>query len=344
MRRARWIALVLAALLVVAGIIGWQFWRRAFGPGPDFGEPERVLLIRTGASFDEVVDSLTRHGIIADERDFRVLAKRKKYAQRVKPGRYVVGSGISLNDLVNKLRSGEQDPVRLTFNTIRRMPELAGKTAFYLECDSAAMLRVLLDPAVAQQYGFTQEEFIGMFIPDTYEMWWTDTPEDFVARMAREYNVFWTGERKQKAAALKLDQSEVSVLASIVQAETGARKDAGNIAGVYLNRLRIGMPLQADPTLKFALGLDTVSRVLNIDKQVESPYNTYMHTGLPPGPINLPEKPFLDAVLNAPRHEFLYFCASEALDGTSNFAKTYEQHLVNARRYHQALNKRGIYR
>lgn len=344
MKKGKWVALVLAVLLMVAGVIGWQFWRKAFGPGPDFGEPERVLFIRTGAGFEAVVDSLVRHGIIADEQAFRMLAKRKKYSQRVKPGRYVLENGTSLNDLVNKLRSGEQDPVRLTFNTIRRMPELAGKAASYLECDSSALLRVLLDPAVAQQYGFAQEEFIGMFIPDTYEMWWTDTPEDFVARMAREYKAFWTEERKQKATNLKLDQSEVSVLASIVQAETGARKDAGNIAGVYLNRLRIGMPLQADPTLKFALGLDTVSRILNIDKQVESPYNTYKYAGLPPGPINLPEKPFLDAVLNAPKHEYIYFCASEALDGTSNFAKTYEQHLVNARRYHQALNKRGIYR
>jgi UPF0755 protein len=183
-----------------------------------------------------------------------------------------------------------------------------------------------------------------MFIPDTYEMWWTETPRGFVARMAREYKAFWTEARKTKAAAMKLDQVEVSVLASIVQAETCARRDAPDIAGVYLNRLRTGMPLQADPTLKFALGLDTVSRVLNIDKQVDSPFNTYMYTGLPPGPINLPEKPFIDAVLDAPKHDYLYFCASEALDGTSNFARTYEQHLVNARRYHRALNERGIYR
>ena len=234
--------------------------------------------------------------------------------------------------------------MRITFNTIHRLPELAGKVAGYLECDSVAMLRVLLDPAVAQQYGFTQEEFIGMFIPDTYEMWWTETPNDFVARMAREYKSYWNDERKAKAGAVKLDQSEVSVLASIVQAETGVRTDAPTIAGVYLNRLRIGMPLQADPTLKYALGLDTVSRVLNIDKQIESPYNTYLHAGLPPDPINLPEKTYLDAVLNATKHDYLYFCASETLDGRSNFAKTYEQHLVNARRYHRALNERRIYR
>ena len=344
MKRRKVILLVAIALLALAGVLGWKFWKQVFGPGPAFNEPVMALLIPTGADLDQVVDSLIANGMIVDEKAFRLIAERKKYSHRVKPGRYVVASGTSLNELINKLRSGEQDPVRITFNTIRRLPELAGKVAGYLECDSVTMLKVLLDPAVAQEYGFTQEEFIGMFIPDTYEMWWTETPRDFVARMAREYKGYWTEERKQKAAARKLDQSEVSVLASIVQAETGARSDAPTIAGVYLNRLRIGMPLQADPTLKYALGLDTVSRILNIDKQIDSPYNTYLHSGLPPGPINLPEKTYLDAVLNATDHDYLYFCASETLDGHSNFAKTYEQHLVHARRYHRALNERGIYR
>ncbi|MEO8067555.1 MAG: endolytic transglycosylase MltG [Flavobacteriales bacterium] len=344
MKRWKIFLLVLLVLLVVGGVFGWKFWMKAFGPGPTFSEPIKVLLIPTGAGLEQVVDSLVVNGMITDERAFRMLADRKKFSNRVKPGRYVVTSGTSLNDLINKLRSGEQDPVRITFNTIRRLPELAGKVAAYLECDSVAMLNVLLDPAVAQQYGFGQEGFIGMFIPDTYEMWWTETPSGFVARMAREYKNYWTDERKRKATALKLDQTEVSVLASIVQAETGYRGDAPGIARVYLNRLRIGMPLQADPTLKHALGLDTVSRVLNIDKRIDSPYNTYLHTGLPPGPINLPEKYYLDAVLNAAAHDYLYFCASETLDGRSNFAKTYEQHMVNARRYHRALNERGIYR
>ncbi len=344
MKRWKVLLLVLGLLLAVGGAVGWKFWKQVFGPGPSFTEPNKVLLISTGSGLDQVVDSLLTHGMITDEMVFRRVAERKKYSHRVKPGRYVVQTGTSLNDLINKLRSGEQDPVRITFNTIRRLPELAGKVAGYLECDSVAMLSVLLDPAVAQQYGFAQEEFIGMFMPDTYEMWWTETPSDFVARMAREYRSYWNDERKGKAAAVKLDQTEVSVLASIVQAETGVRTDAPTIAGVYLNRLRIGMPLQADPTLKYALGLDTVSRVLNIDKQIESPYNTYLHAGLPPGPINLPEKPYLDAVLNATKHDYLYFCASETLDGRSDFAKTYEQHLVNARRYHRALNERGIYR
>jgi UPF0755 protein len=344
MKRWKVLLVVIGLLFAAGGAVGWKFWKQVFGPGPSFAEPNKVLLISTGSGLDQVVDSLLTHGMITDEMVFRKVAERKKYSHRVKPGRYIVQTGTSLNDLINKLRSGEQDPVRITFNTIRRLPELAGKVAGYLECDSVAMLNVLLDPAVAQQYGFAQEEFIGMFIPDTYEMWWTETPSGFVARMAREYKNYWNDDRKRKAAACKLDQSEVSVLASIVQAETGVRSDAPSIAGVYLNRLRIGMPLQADPTLKYALGLDTVSRVLNIDKQIESPYNTYLHTGLPPGPINLPEKPYLDAVLNAAEHDYLYFCASESLDGHSNFAKTYEQHLVNARRYHRALNERGIYR
>ena len=344
MKRGKVILVLFIVLMAVAAVFGWMFWKRVFGPGPAFNEPVKALLIPTGAGLDQVIDSLVANGMIADEKAFRLVADRKKYNNLVKPGRYVVASGTSLNDLINKLRSGEQDPVRITFNTIHRLPELAGKVAAYLECDSLTLLKVLLDPAVAQEYGFTQEEFIGMFIPDTYETWWTETPRDFVARMAREYKNYWTDERKQKAAACKLDQTEVSVLASIVQAETGVRSDAPSIAGVYLNRLRIGMPLQADPTLKYALGLDTVSRVLDVDKRIDSPYNTYLHTGLPPGPINLPEKHYLEAVLNAADHDYLYFCASETLDGHSNFAKTYEQHMVNARRYHRALNERGIYR
>jgi UPF0755 protein len=185
---------------------------------------------------------------------------------------------------------------------------------------------------------------ISLFLPNTYEVWWTEKPSAFIARMEREHTRFWNADRSAKAAKLGLTPVEVSTLASIVQAETAKRSEAPTIAGVYLNRLRIGMALQADPTLKFALGLDSLNRVLDADKRVASPYNTYTHTGLPPGPINMPEPGFIDAVLSAQKHDYLYFCARETLDGYSNFAKTYEQHQVNARRYQRALNQRGIYR
>jgi UPF0755 protein len=199
-------------------------------------------------------------------------------------------------------------------------------------------------PATAEKLGFNRAAIISLFLPDTYEVWWTVKPEELMDRFAKEYKRFWNAERTKAAQAIGLSPTEVSTLASIVQAETGKASDAPIIAGVYLNRLRIGMPLQADPTLKYALGMDSLNRLLTADLRVESPYNTYTHAGLPPGPINLPEPRFIDAVLHPQQSDYLYFCAREDLSGYSNFSRSYEQHLVNARRYQRALDQRGIYR
>ncbi len=331
-------------VLVVGGFFAWKMWRDVFGPGARFAAEEKVLLIPTGADLDQVMDSLKSTGILKDEKTFHWVAERKKYADKVRPGRYVVPSGMSMNDLVNKLRNGEQDPVRVTFANIKNIPQLAGQVSKYLEADSLAMIEAILSPTTAKRLGFTRETIISLFLPNTYEVWWTVTPDQLIDRFAKEYKRFWTPERQAAATAMGLSQSEVSTLASIVQAETGKAADAPMIAGVYLNRLRIGMPLQADPTLKFALGMDTLSRLLNVDMRIDSPYNTYTHVGLPPGPINLPEPRFIDAVLHPSKNNYLYFCAREDLSGYSNFSATYEQHQVNARRYQQALNKRGIFR
>lgn len=331
-------------VLVVGGFFAWRMWRDVFGPGARFAAEEKVLLIPTGADLDQVMDSLKATGILKDEKTFHWVAERKKYADKVRHGRYVVPSGMSMNDLVNKLRNGEQDPVRVTFANIKNIPQLAGQVSKYLEADSLAMIEAILSPTTAKRLGFTRETIISLFLPNTYEVWWTVTPDQLIDRFAKEYKRFWTPERQAAATAMGLSQSEVSTLASIVQAETGKAADAPMIAGVYLNRLRIGMPLQADPTLKFALGMDTLSRLLNADMRIDSPYNTYTHVGLPPGPINLPEPRFIDAVLHPSKNNYLYFCAREDLSGYSNFSATYEQHQVNARRYQQALNKRGIFR
>lgn len=331
-------------VLVLGGLYAWRKWREIFGPGLTFRSSEKVLLVPHGADLDQVVDSLQAGGMITDAKTFRWIAQRKKYGGRVRPGRYVVPSGMSMNSLVNKLRSGEQDPVRITFTNIRNLPQLAGQVSKYIEADSGHVLDAILSPATARRLGFTRETIISLFLPNTYEVYWTVTPDDLIDRFAKEYKHFWTDERQAAAGRLGLSQSEVSTLASIVQAETGKFSDAPMIASVYLNRLRIGMPLQADPTLKFALGLDSLNRVLHADKMVDSPYNTYTHTGLPPGPINLPEPRFIDAVLHPATSDYLYFCAREDLSGYSNFSRTYPQHMVNAMRYQQALNKRGIYR
>ena len=337
--------LLLLALLVavLAGGAVWWVWRKADRPaGTDDGVP-RVVLVPTGGTFDQLVDTLQRQGLVDDAAFFRRWADLRKF-RNPKPGRYVVGPGTSINDLVLRLRRGEQDPVRVTFTNVRRLSELAGRVARYLEPDSLEMLAALSDPALMAEHGMRPETFISLFLPNTYEFWWTTTPEGFVDRMAREHDAFWEGGRAEKAARLGLSPVEVSTLASIVQAETIKPDEAPRIAGVYLNRLRIGMPLQADPTLKFALGLDSVARILDRDKEVDSPYNTYTHAGLPPGPINMPEPRNIDAVLNAERHDYLYFCAREDFSGYSNFAKSYGEHLRNARRYQRALNARRIYR
>lgn len=344
MGRRRIVLVVLLAVVGVGGYLAWQVYHRLFGPGPEFKEGDRIVLIPTGSDFDQLMDSLKARGLVADERLFRSLAERKKYVNKVKPGRYRVRSGTSPNALIDILRSGEQEPVRITFNNIRTLPEFAGKVAGYLETDSAALIQAIRDPSTIERLGLKPETMISLFIPDTYEMYWTDAPAEVLARMAREYKHFWNVERRAKAKEIGLDQGEVATLASIVQAETAKSDEAPKIAGVYLNRLRINMPLQADPTLKFALGIDSLNRVLDRDKEVDSPYNTYANTGLPPGPINMPEARYIDAVLDAAKHDYLYFCARESLDGYSNFARTYEQHLVNARRYQRALNQRGIYR
>lgn len=344
MKRWRWLLLFLGVLTVAGLGVGWHLYKRVFGPGPRFDEEARILLIPTGAEYGQVIDSLKVLGLVPDEVLFKRVAERKRLTARFRPGRYRIPSGMSLNALLNKLRAGEQDPVRVTFTNIRTLRQLAGQVARYIEPDSAAVIEALREPATLERLGLRSETAISLYIPNTYELWWTTTPAQFVERMAREHARFWNAQRRARAEAIGLSPVEVSTLASIVQAETAKPDEAPIIAGVYLNRLRIGMPLQADPTLKFALGMDSISRVLDADKLVDSPYNTYTRAGLPPGPINMPEPRYIDAVLNAARHEYLYFCARETLDGYSNFAKSYEQHLVNARRYQRALNERGIYR
>lgn len=342
MKKIAWIAFL--ALVAAGGFLAWRTWTKIYGGDTAFLQAEQVLLVPRGADLEQVMDSLKVHAIVKDLGMFRWVAERKKYPGRIRPGRYVVPRGMSINNLVNKLRSGEQDPVRITFSNVKNLPQLAGRIARNIEADSLEVLNAILDPATMQRLGFNQATIISLFLPDTYEVWWTVSPQELIDRLAKEYKRFWNTDRQAKARALSLSQSEVSTLASIVQAETGKAADAPMIASVYLNRLRIGMPLQADPTLKYALGLDSLNRILNADKQVQSAYNTYAHAGLPPGPINLPEPRYIDAVLSPAKSDYLYFCAREDLSGYSNFSTTYQQHMVNARRYQQALNKRGIYR
>jgi UPF0755 protein len=227
---------------------------------------------------------------------------------------------------------------------VRTLPELAGKVTEYLECDSAEFAAYLTDEELPARYGFDRTTFTCMFIPNTYEFFWTETPADFTDRMQKEYERFWKGERDRKADKLGMSRTEVVTLASIVDEETLYDDENSRVAGVYLNRIDRGIPLQADPTLKFALGDFTVKRILNGDKKIDSPYNTYRYRGLPPGPISIPSISAIDGVLDHEKHNYIYMCAKSDFSGYHAFARTLEQHNRNAREYQRALDASRIYR
>jgi UPF0755 protein len=241
------------------------------------------------------------------------------------------------------LRSGRQTPVKLTFNNIRLKEELAGRLTRNLEADSAKFNQLISDLEVTRQYGFDTTTIMCMFLPNTYEMYWNTSAEKLLERLYKEYNTYWTEERIQKAKSLNFTPVQVSILASIVQAEQAQKSDERpKVAGLYINRLKIGMPLQADPTLVFGLKNFGLKRILKVHIDVDSPYNTYKNTGLPPGPINLPSISSLNAVLNYEKHDYLYMCAKEDFSGYHNFASNFEDHLKNARLYQKALNAANI--
>lgn len=304
--------------------------------------PDRYLLIPTGATFQTVMDSLQADSLIEDKLSFAFVAKLMDYQNNVKPGRYLIEKNTTNLTLVKKLKNGNQTPVKLTFNNIRLKKEFAEKMEKKFEFTMDDLFILLQTPRFVQKYGFDTTTIMAMFLPNTYEVFWNITAEEFIERMYKEYNDFWTEERKAKAQAAGLTPVQISILASIVEAETNKQKEKATIAGLYLNRIKIGMALQADPTVKFAIGDFTLKRIYKGHTEINSPYNTYMFPGLPPGPINLPSLESIDAVLNHEKHKYIYFCASDELNGYHKFAETYEDHQKNAERYRRALNKLNI--
>ncbi|MCD7963172.1 MAG: endolytic transglycosylase MltG [Rikenellaceae bacterium] len=300
-----------------------------------------VVYIPTGSTFDRQLDSLHVNGNIRNFDRFKKYLNLRK-VKNIRPGRYVLKQGISYHDLIIKLRNGEQEAVKVTFNNIRTMDKLAGVISGYLEVDSLSLINVLNDPATAYSYGFDQNNFIGMFIPDTYHIYWNTDAEGFIDRMNKEYNRFWNQRRMEKLQKSGLTKYEAITLASIVAEETIKTDEMPRVAGVYLNRLKINMPLQADPTVKYAVGDFTLRRILNKHLETDSPYNTYMYGGLPPGPICVPPVTAIDAVLDPEEHNYLYFCARDDFSGYHNFAVNHAQHIKNRNAYINALNQRGI--
>lgn len=330
--------------LVVMVVVVYSMYSRIFVSNVNLDADHVLFYIHTGTGFDQVMEELETEGIITDQKSFRWVARKKEYDKNVKPGRYKIRNGLSNNELVNMLRSGNQDPVMVVFNNIRTLEQLAGRVSGYLEKDSVDFSNYLTDPDLPSKYGFTTETFSAMFIPNTYEFFWTSTPEEFTERMNKEYEEFWKGKRDRKADELNMTRIEVVTLASIVDEETLYDEENSRVAGVYMNRLEQGIPLQADPTLKFAIDDLTRKRILNKDKQIDSPYNTYKNRGLPPGPISIPSVSAIDGVLDYEDHNYIFFCAKPDFSGYHVFARTLAQHNRNAREYQQALNRNRIYR
>ncbi len=342
-RTRRIIILVLDILLVFAIAFGYWFYRTALSPNVQTPTGKEVAIyIPTGSDYNQVKDILSKANVIVNEKSFYWVAKKKKYPENIRPGRYVVDNTMSNNDIVNMLRGGLQSPLKVTFNNIRDVDMLAGRIASQIEADSVSISNLLHNQEYIEQLGFNNQTIPALFIPDTYEFYWNTDAEGFVNRMFQEYNKFWTEERKHQAQAKSLTPIQVSTLASIVNKETNMNKEMPRVAGVYLNRLKSNWPLQADPTLIFAWDDYSIHRVLDYHKQIESPYNTYKHLGLPPGPICIPSIAAINAVLNAEDHHYYYFCAREDFSGYHNFAKTLAEHNRNAAHYQQALNKHGI--
>jgi len=335
--------ILIFAVLCTAGVAGIRFYRNVMRPNVNLhGQAQTYLYIPTGAGFETLTRILSKQDLVKNLASFEWLAIRKHYDTHVHPGRYRITAGMSNNMLINQLRSGKQEMVRVTFQSARTNAELAGKIGKHLETDSAALIRLFNNTDYLGRYALTPATLLVIFIPNTYEFVWNTSGDQLFERMVKEYNHFWTTERKAKASALNLTRQEVVTLASILEKETNKNDEKPVIAGVYLNRLRKKMPLQADPTVIYAWNDYSIKRVLNKHTEIKSVYNTYLHTGLPPGPICIPSVASVDAVLNHQEHRYLYFCAREDLSGYHNFAATLAQHNANAKKYQKELNNRHI--
>jgi len=331
----------LFAISILGG--GWA-WKTALKPNTV--ERDGRFVLTEGTPLDSVAAKLTAEGRIEDAGSFlRYLGWRDWDSEdALRPGRYVIPGGMDNRALARLLRSGSREAVKVRFNAVRLPENLAEKVADQMAFDEVELFSAMKDPLTAARNGTNVEGFRTRFIPNTYELWYDLSAPDFVERMTLEWKKWWSLKRRAQAERLMLTPEEVGILASIVKAETSRLDEAPTVAGLYMNRLRRGMRLQADPTLIYALGDFSIRRVLNVHREIDSPYNTYVHKGLPPGPINYPEPAYLEAVLNAETHDYIFMCAKEDFSGYHAFAKTNREHERNARRYRRALDAQGVYK
>ncbi|MCS6823730.1 MAG: endolytic transglycosylase MltG [Cytophagaceae bacterium] len=334
------IAIVIAGIFFVS--FSYYVYQILYTKNIQVNKDNKYLYIPTGASFQTVLDSMSKDSMINDKVSFMFLAKLLGYRENVKPGKYLIEKNSSNLKVIRLLRSGRQEPVKLTFNSIRTKEDLVRKLSSKLEPSVEDFNKLLNDPEYCNKLGFDTNTIVSMFLPNTYEVYWNTSAEKFIERMKSEYEIFWNAERRKKAQEAGFNPVQVSILASIVEAETNKDSEKARIAGVYINRLATNMPLQADPTVKFALRDFEIKRITKEHIKTNSPYNTYMVNGLPPGPINLPSLKSIDAVLNYEKHKYLYFCASAKRPGYHDFAENYRDHINNANRYHTYLDNKNI--
>lgn len=345
LKKVIWATAILG--LVICGILAYSIYNAIFASNTNFSNNEAYVYIPSNATFSEVKEQLSP--LLKDWRTFNAVAQRKGYSSNIKGGKYVITNGMNNNDIVNSLRS-KNIPVKVSFNNQETVETLAGRIASQLETDSISLVETFNDNNFLDENAFNEDNKLGMYIPNTYEFFWNTNAKEFRKRMKKEYDRFWNASRTAKAKKLGLSPIQIISLAAIVQKETTKIDERPKVAGVYLNRLRKGIPLQADPTVIYAIKKETgnydtiIKRVLYRDLEMDSPYNTYKNGGLPPGPITMPDISSINAVLNSEKHEYLYFVADISNFGYHMFAKTLVQHNRNKEQYIKWLNNQRIRR
>jgi UPF0755 protein len=330
--------------IVLILVLGASFGAyKIFGSNTGSLSKGEFLYIHTGSDYATVLQALKEGDYVKETWSFDLIAKRANYPNKVKAGKYRIQTGMSNFDIIRMLRSGRQEPVKLVINKLRTKQEFVNFVSKQLEATTDSLNYYLVDSSFLSGYELDTNSSMVMIIPDTYEFYWNTSANKVLLKIAKNYQLFWNEMRKQLAEAKGLNIKQITTIASIVEEETNKEEDKGNIASVYINRLQKGIPLQADPTVKFAIGDFTIRRVTGQHLMYNSPYNTYMYSSLPPGPICTPSKKTIDAVLNAPDTRYLFFCAKADFSGYHVFAETLAEHQKNARTYQKALNERGIH-
>lgn len=337
MKRKNIFVIFILVFTILLSSFSFYAYQLVYSPNILVNRDDKVLIIKSDETFKSLQNKLYDLNYVQDLVSFSLLAKLMDYDTNIKPGRYLLKANTSNLQAIRTLRSGLQQPVNVTFNNIRLKEELAERLTRNIELTEEEFDQALKHYVNTNKDGFNSNNILSMFIPNTYQVYYDITGPELIERMHAEYKKFWNDERKRKADSIGLTPLEVSTLASIVQAESVKKDEAPKIAGLYMNRLQNGIALQADPTLVFASGDFSIKRVLNVHKEIESPFNTYKYPGLPPGPINMPFIYSIDAVLNYEDHNYLYMCAREDFSGYHNFASNYNEHLKNAARYQRQL-------